>query len=141
MSDAQFNLPVLISEWQVKYKPLPLMRKKGLTHFLATNLIETSTSFSDESLKNFKTEKYDITLPVSLDYDFDQYGEKMLKNYYIHQKKSWSFPEIKKITEYIVYLPYAIEEVGNKIFLVEESTGMKKKISKKNKIYGLLQRG
>lgn len=141
MSETQFNLPVLISEWQVKYKPLPLMKKKGLTHFLATNLIETSTSFSDESLKDFKNEKYNITLPVSTDYDVNHYGENMLKNYYMHQKKSWSFPEIEKITEYIVYLPYAIEEAGNKLFLVEESTGMKKKISKKNKIYELLQRG
>lgn len=141
MSETQFNLPVLISEWQVKYKPLPLMKKKGLTHFLATNLIETSTSFSDESLKDFRTEKYNITLPVSVDYDINQYGENMLKNYYMHQKKSWSFPEIEKITEYIVYLPYAIEEYDKKVFLVEESTGMKKKISKKNKIYELLQRG
>lgn len=141
MSETQFNLPVLISEWQVKYKPLPLMKKKGLTHFLATNLIETSTSFSDESLKDFKSEKYNITLPVSVDYDVNQYGENMLKNYYMHQKKSWSFPEIEKITEYIVYLPYAIEEYDKKVFLVEESTGMKKKISKKNKIYELLQRG
>ena len=117
------------------------MKKKGLTHFLATNLIETSTSFSDESLRDFKEERYDITLPVSIDYDVNQYGENMLKNYYMHQKKSWSFPEIKKITEYIVYLPYAIEEDNKKVFLVEESTGMKKKISKKNKIYELLQRG
>lgn len=141
MSDTQFNLPVLISEWQVKYKPLPLMRKKGLTHFLATNLIETSTSFSDESLKGFKEERYEITLPVSMDYNIDQYGQNMLKNYYMHQKKSWSFPEIEKITEYIVYLPYAIEESQNKVFLIEESTGMKKKISKKDKIYELLKRG
>lgn len=141
MSDTQFNLPVLISEWQVKYKPLPLMRKKGLTHFLATNLIETSTSFSDESLEGFKEERYEITLPVSMDYNIDQYGQNMLKNYYMHQKKSWSFPEIEKITEYIVYLPYAIEESQNKVFLIEESTGMKKKISKKDKIYELLKRG
>lgn len=141
MSNTQFNLPVLISQWQVKYKPLPLMKKKGLTHFLATNLIETSTSFSDESLCDYKEERYAVTLPVNVDYDVNQYGENMLKNYYMHQKKSWSFPEIEKITEYIVYLPYAIEEDNKKVFLVEESTGMKKKISKKNKIYELLQRG
>ena len=59
----------------------------------------------------------------------------------MHQKKSWSYPEIEKVSEYIVYLPYAIEEEKNKMFLVEESTGMKKKISKKNKLYELLQRG
>ncbi|WP_213810872.1 hypothetical protein [Jeotgalicoccus sp. WY2] len=107
--------------------------KEGADTFLATNLLETSTSFSDESLKDFRTEKYNITLPVSVDYDVNQYGESMLKNYYMHQKKSWSFPEIKKITEYIVYLPYAIEEYDKKVFLVEESTGMKKKISKRIK--------
>lgn len=141
MNSTQFNLPVLISEWQVKYKPLPFMKKKGLTHFLATNLIETSTSFSDESLQNYQSKRYETTLPVSTDYDVNQYGENMLKNYYMHQKKSWSFPEIEKIKEYMVYLPYIIEEADNKVFLVEETTGMKKKISKKNKIYELLQRG
>lgn len=141
MSNTQFNLPVLVSEWQVKYKPLPLMKKKGLTHFLATNLIETSTSFSDESLCEYKEERYELTLPVSLNYSIDEYGQNMLKNYYMHQKKSWSYPEIEKITEYVAYLPYAIEETKNKIFLIEESTGMKKKISKKNKIYELIQRG
>ena len=141
MNSTQFNLPVLISEWQVKYKPLPSMKKKGLTHFLATNLIETSTSFSDESLQNYQSKRYETTLPVSTDYDVNQYGENMLKNYYMHQKKSWSFPEIEKIKEYMVYLPYIIQEADNKVFLVEETTGLKKKISKKNKIYELLQRG
>lgn len=141
MSNTQFNLPVLISQWQIKYKPLPLMKKKGLTHFLATNLVETSTSFSDENLHMYREEKYDITLPVNTDYNVDTYGKTMLKNYYMHQKKSWCYPEVEKITEYLVYLPYAIEESKNKVFLVEESTGMKKKISKKNKIYELLQRG
>lgn len=140
MSNIQFNLPVLISEWQVRYTPLPLMKKKSLTHFLATNLIETSTSFSDESLRGFQKKRYNITLPVNQEYDVSEYGKNMLKNYYMHQKKSWSFPEIKKVTEYIVYLPYAIKKESGKIYLVEESTEMKKKISKKNKIYELLQR-
>lgn len=141
MNNKKFNLPILVSEWRVIYKPLPLMSKKGLTHFLATDLIENSTSFSDTCLSEYKTEKHEYTLPVGLDYDIDDYGWKILKNYYMHQKKSWSYPEIEKVSEYIVYLPYAIEEEKNKLFLVEESTGMKKKISKKNKLYELLQRG
>ncbi|MCK1975941.1 hypothetical protein LNK15_02580 [Jeotgalicoccus huakuii] len=141
MNSKKFNLPILVSEWRVKYQPLPLMKKKGLTHFLATDLIESSTSFSDENLREYIYEKYDITLPVQLDYNIDNYGWNMLKNYYMHQKKSWSYPEVEKVTEYIVYLPYIIEESDKKIYLVEEKTGMKKKISRKNKIYELLKRG
>lgn len=141
MNSKKFNLPILVSEWRVKYQPLPLMKKKGLTHFLATDLIESSTSFSDESLIDYKNGKYETTLPVKLNYDIDTYGWNMLKNYYMHQKKSWSYPEVEKVTEYIVYLPYVIEESDKKIFLVEEKTGMKKKISSKNKIYELLKRG
>lgn len=141
MNSKKFNLPILVSEWRVKYQPLPLMKKKGLTHFLATDLIESSTSFSDENLREYIYEKYDITLPVQLDYNIDNYGWNMLKNYYMHQKKSWSYPEVEKVTEYVVYLPYIIEESDKKIYLVEEKTGMKKKISRKNKIYELLKRG
>src|SRR5699024_7311361 len=96
MNNKKFNLPILVSEWRVIYKPLPLMSKKGLTHFLATDLIETSTSFSDTCLSEYKTEKHEYTLPVDLDYDIDDYGWKMLKNYYMHQKKAGVIQKSRK---------------------------------------------
>lgn len=141
MVNINFNMPILISEWEVIFKPFPFMKKKGFKHFLATNLIENSTSFSDEDLKEYKNKQYDYTLPLDINYSVDQYGQDMLRNFYIHKKKSWSFPEIEKVGEYVVYLPYSMEENNKKIFLIEESTGLKKKINENNQIYNLLQRG
>lgn len=141
MVNINFNMPILISEWKVIFKPFPFMKKKGFKHFLATNLIENSTSFSDEDLKEYMNKQYDYTLPLDMNYDVNQYGRDMLRNFYIHKKKSWSFPEIEKVGEYVVYLPYSMEENNKKIILVEESTGLKKKISENNQIYNLLKRG
>lgn len=141
MVNINFNMPILISEWKVIFKPFPFMKKKGFKHFLATNLIENSTSFSDEGLKEYTDKQYDYTLPLDINYNVDQYGEDMLRNFYIHKKKSWSFPEIEKVREYVVYLPYSMEESNKKIILIEESTGLKKKINETNQIYNLLQRG
>lgn len=64
MINTKFNLPVMVSEWQVRFKPLPFMKKKGNRHYLATNLMETSTSFSNESLDQYKEQRYEYTLPV-----------------------------------------------------------------------------
>ena len=139
MINTKFNLPVMVSEWQVRFKPLPFMKKKGNRHYLATNLMETSTSFSNESLDQYKEQSYEYTLPVCTDYDIEEYGMDMLRNYYIHKKKSWSFPEIEKVDEYIVYLPYEIEECDDKIFLIENTTGLKKKIRSSDKIYETLK--
>lgn len=139
MSDMSFNLPVIISEWNVKFKPFPFMKRRGLKHFLATNLIESSTSFSNGNLKEFKEQKFEYTLPVDTTYDVDGPGMDMLRNYYIHKKKSWSFPEIEKIDEYIVYLPYAVGENKGGIYLIEHTTGLKKKIKYKDKIYKILK--
>lgn len=140
MSNFNFNLPLLISRWQVSYQPYPLFKKKGYTHFLATDLIENSTSFSDYNLEEYKQKKYNYTLPINVNYNVDEYGEDMLKNHYIHKKKSWSYPNITKIEEYLVYLPYNIEKNHNNIFLQEELSGMKRKLKKKNKLYKILQR-
>lgn len=139
MSKIKFNLPVLISEWKVRFKPLPFMNKKGFRHFLATNLLESSTSFSSDTLEQFKAKQYDYTLPVSTEYNIDGYGADMLRNYYIHKKKSWSFPEIEKVDEYMVYLPYEVEECNDKIYLIENTTGLKKKIKDSDKIYEMLK--
>lgn len=134
-----FNLPIVISEWQVKFKPLPFMKKKGFKHFLATNLLESSTSFSNESWEEYKEQQFDYTLPIDTSYDVDGHGMDILRNYYIHKKKSWSFPEIEKVDEYIVYLPYVIEENEKKIFLLEKTTGLKKRIKNNDKIYKYLK--
>lgn len=139
MTNTKFNLPVMISEWQVRFRPLPFMKKRGTRHYLATNLMETSTSFTNESMDQYKKQRYDYTLPVCTEYDIEEYGTDMLRNYYIHKKKSWSFPEIEKVDEYIVYLPYEIEETDDKIFLLEEMTGLKRKIKRNDKIYETLK--
>lgn len=134
----KFNLPVLISEWTINYKPLPLMRPRKIKHYLGTNLLEEITSFTENTFEAYREPKYPYTLPIDTAYDIQKNGFDILKVHYMYKKKSWSVPEIDMAAKFLVYLPYHVIKKGPNYYLFEETSGLKKRLKTEDKIYKII---
>lgn len=141
MNNIKFNLPVLISKWHVIYKPLPVFGEKKLKHMLATDLLQKETSFFSDDYEAYKEEKYPYTIAVEMSYDVEKNGYDLLRHHYMYKKKSWSYPEIEKVDQYYIYLPYHITQENGEYILHEEVSGMSKKLKKNDEIYKRIIRG
>ncbi|OZT77536.1 hypothetical protein [Salinicoccus roseus] len=141
MNEIKFNLPILVSQWHVTYKPLPLLGKKKLRHMLATDLIQKETSFLTDDYEAYREKKYSYTMPVEMIYDIEKNGYDLLRHHYMYKKKSWSYPEIERVDQYYIYLPYRIAEENGGYVLHEEVSGMRRKLKKNDEIYKMIIRG
>lgn len=141
MNEIKFNLPVLISKWHVTYKPLPFAGQKKFKHFLATDLLQKETSFSEDDYQTYSQKKYSYTIPVEMNYDIEKNGYEILRHHYMYKKKSWSFPTVENVGKYHIYLPYSITYRNDEYILHEETSGLSRKLKKNDEIYKLVIRG
>lgn len=141
MNKIKFNMPVLMSEWTVSYKPLPFIGNRKIKHYLGTSLLEKITSFTEDTFVEYTTPKYPYTLPVHLNYDIEKEGHDLLRHHYVYKKKSWSYPDINMVNDYLIYIPYYIIQKDNEYILFEEPSGQKKKLSKNDEIIEMILRG
>ncbi|WP_020007924.1 hypothetical protein [Salinicoccus albus] len=141
MDTIKFNLPVLISEWMVNYKPLPFSGRRTIKHYLGTSLLDRATSFSDFSYEDYKIPKYPRTLPVSTHYDIEKEGYDLLRHHYVYKKKIWSFPDIDMINDYLIYIPYHIIQKDKEYILYEEPSGQQRKLKSNDQLLEMMRRG
>ncbi|MGV2875878.1 hypothetical protein ROU88_08275 [Macrococcus capreoli] len=138
MNKIQFNIPVSISEWHVEYKPLPFGKNRKVKHFVAYDLINQQTSFSDEDYITYKIPKFNntVTIETELISGLDE-TYNFIRKYYVYKKKSWMSPHIHLNNKYMIYLPYEYNTETSTLF--EFVSGKSKVIKKNDKLFHLVK--
>ncbi|AQQ54706.1 hypothetical protein [Planococcus lenghuensis] len=104
--------PYLVTEWAVTYKPLPFTKQRTEKKMLISNLVKKETSLFEidkKSLVPFEKEDDSLTLPGHYpESEITEVGFELLKNYYMHKRKVWSYPKPDMVKSYLLYIPYLV---------------------------------